>query len=148
MNDYLRESKRWWSITHELMEIYNDGSHTGINRDGSLIWKKDVCYHREDDKPARIWKFGKVFCWWYKDGQLHRDDNKPAVLLPNEIMQWYKEGKLHRVNGPALMYPNGNSDYYFKGQNITVEVQEWLQIRQYEIPFTLEESVEFQLKFG
>ena len=51
------------------------------------------------------------------EGKLHRVDG-PAVICPNGTKEWYINGKLHRVDGPAIEYNTGtkvwclDSSYY------------------------------------
>lgn len=37
------------------------------------------------------------------EGRLHRDDG-PALIKPNGSSEWYQHGLLHRVGGPAAEY--------------------------------------------
>ena len=39
--------------------------------------------------------------WWTKGNKLHRDDG-PAVIYPNGDQEWYRFGERHRDDGPAI----------------------------------------------
>lgn len=46
---------------------------------GIIIWFNANCdYHREGDKPARIFASGRIEYWI--NGSLHREDWKPAIV--------------------------------------------------------------------
>jgi hypothetical protein len=44
--------------------------------------------------------------WLDENGRLHRDDG-PALVLPNGQEEWYRHGILHREDGPAVVWPDG-----------------------------------------
>jgi hypothetical protein len=162
MNDYLKEQDLWWPVSQELMASYKDGSHTKKWATGSLVWYKtsflhrdgdnplplraDSFLHRDGDKPATIWPDGSLE--WRKNGLLHRDGDKPAVIHSNGRLEWWKNGERHRETGPAVIHPNNIQEYWINGNNITKEVESWLETRKYNYPFTPEQQVEFVLTFG
>ena len=49
------------------------------------------------------------------NGKLHRMDG-PAVIYSNGEKNYYNNGKLHRMDGPAVIYPWGGEEYYVNGQ--------------------------------
>jgi hypothetical protein len=146
MNDYLKERELWWPVSPELLASYRDGSHTNKYTDGSLEWCKDGVYHRDGDKPARIYKDGTLV--WWKNGKWHRDGDKPAMIYADGTLTWFKNGKQHRTTGPAIIHPNNKHRYWINGVDITKEVKSWLKTRKYKYPFTPEQQVEFVLTFG
>jgi hypothetical protein len=55
---------------------------------------------------------------WYLDDELHRTDG-PAVIFPNGDTWWYQNGKLHRTDGPAMEYANGEKYWLLNGKTLT-----------------------------
>jgi hypothetical protein len=53
--------------------------------------------------------------WTNSEGQRHRLDG-PAVLYPNGCEYWYQFGHLHRDDGPAVIIPNRKVFWYQYGQ--------------------------------
>ena len=47
-------------------------------------------------------------------GQLHRLEG-PAVVWPNGNCEWYQNGRLHRTNGPAVVWKGGHTDWWLNG---------------------------------
>jgi hypothetical protein len=54
---------------------------------------------------------------WRENGKLHRLDG-PAVIYPNGIEMWYKNGKLHRLDGPAVESADGSRWWYENDKRI------------------------------
>ena len=48
-------------------------------------------------------------------GQLDRDSG-PAVIYANGEQQWYQNGQRHRTDGPAVILPNGEQQWYQNGR--------------------------------
>lgn len=53
---------------------------------------------------------------YYKNNVLHRVDG-PAIIKPNGRGEWYYDGKLHRIGGPARVTSYGDEDFYVAGNN-------------------------------
>ena len=51
---------------------------------------------------------------WYLDGKRHRLDG-PAVILPNGSKHWFINGIRHRDDGPAIVRANGTVHWYRNG---------------------------------
>ena len=47
-------------------------------------------------------------------GQRHRVDG-PAVIWPDGSLFWYQNGVLHREDGPAVTYTNGDKSWWLNG---------------------------------
>jgi hypothetical protein len=60
---------------------------------------------------------------------------------------WYRDGKLHREDGPAIIELLGKGYWFINGQNITTEVNIWLDENEIRLPFNDEEKVMFKLMF-
>ncbi len=50
-----------------------------------------------------------------KYGNLHRDDG-PAVMKPDGELEWYQHGQLHRDDSPARIYSYGTQAWYQHGK--------------------------------
>ena len=53
----------------------------------------------------------------YKNNKLHRVDG-PAIVYINGNERWYKNGEFHRDDGPAIIYSNGGKAWYKNGVRI------------------------------
>jgi hypothetical protein len=42
---------------------------------------------------------------------LHRVDG-PALIYPNGTKEYYQDGQLHRMDGPAIEHADGTKEYY------------------------------------
>lgn len=59
-------------------------------------------------------------------GKLHRMDG-PAVISPDGNSLYYQNGKLHREDGPAATFLNGTSKWYMEGEELSpIEVLQLL----------------------
>jgi hypothetical protein len=76
-----------------------------------------------------------------------RLENLPRVDPP---IEYFKESKLHRIDGPAVIWPDGNQYYYFNGEKHRFEgpavihddgTKEWyingVKYRSHEHPFNI-----------
>jgi hypothetical protein len=60
----------------------------------------------------------------YKNGK-----KNGLVTLPDGTQKWYHNNTLHRNDGPAVIYPNGRTEWYLHGvQQVTVWYKEMYQI--------------------
>ena len=53
--------------------------------------------------------------YYNNSGRLHREEG-PAVIWPNGECEWYRNGLRHRDNGPAIEWPDGSKEWYQNGQ--------------------------------
>jgi len=74
-------------------------------------------------------------------GRLHRN-NGPALVYPDVQIEWYKHGKSHRIDGPALITPNGWA-WYVNG----VRIESWEQLK-YEANLSDEKILELAIIWG
>ena len=103
---------------------YNEGRKlfielfTIVSRNSyETTWRVFNKYHRENDKPAIIYKLGTKH--WYINGKLHRDNNQPAIIHTNGNQYWYQNGKYHRENDQsAIIYSNGYQCWYQYGNYV------------------------------
>ncbi len=51
---------------------------------------------------------------WKRGKTAHRLDG-PAVIYPNGDEYWYKDGLWHRDDGPAIVYANGKVRWFLEG---------------------------------
>jgi hypothetical protein len=54
---------------------------------------------------------------WLKNGIKHRDFG-PAVVFNNGELNWYINGELHREDGPAVVHPNKSKVIWYKNGNV------------------------------
>ncbi len=52
-------------------------------------------------------------CWKDKKGKVHRL-NGPAVIFRDGDRSWYKHGQRHRDDGPAREWPSQNKEEWWK----------------------------------
>ena len=101
-----------------------------------------------EDKPDFIWTNRKE---WYSNG-LHHRINGPAVIWKNGDEEWFVNGKRHRTDGPAvtLYYDNFQvQEWWINGTDITTKVKKWMKLRNYSVNDLKNEEVkaEFLLMF-
>lgn len=118
-----------------------------ISPRGIKCWFRDNKFHRTNG-PARIWPIDNVEYWvngellnenereymhktnikleismwglrtWWKQRLLHRH-NHAAIIWSNGDSDWYVNGKKHRTDGPARIRVNGQNEYWFNDQRLT-----------------------------
>lgn len=66
-----------------------------------------------DDPPTAVFQDGTKE--WRDQWRLLHRVGGPAVVLPNGGTNWYHHGKLHRLDGPALDYRDGRKIWYRYG---------------------------------
>ena len=52
---------------------------------------------------------------YVQNGAYHRLDG-PAIIYEDGDQFWYKKGKLHREDGPAKIWNNGQTEWFKKGK--------------------------------
>lgn len=88
-----------------------------VNEDGSIEYRNENGkLHNENNLPAYINRLGSQF--WFKNGKLHRDGDDPAVIFTNGQKEWYKNNQIHRRKLPAVIYPDGTTEYWENGIRI------------------------------
>jgi hypothetical protein len=60
---------------------------------------------------------GKSIRFWNRGGQLHRE-NSPAVEWDDGEKEYWVNGKRHRDDGPSSIDINGNTEWFFEGNNL------------------------------
>ncbi|RTK95508.1 MAG: hypothetical protein EKK64_06715 [Neisseriaceae bacterium] len=66
------------------------------------------------DEPTVVYKDG-IKEWKDEQKGFHRT-NGPAIMYPNGEEEYWVNGKRHRENGPAVIYPNGDCEYWDHGK--------------------------------
>lgn len=78
------------------------------------------------DETAELLTLRKIHC---NDGsiryinnrnELHRI-NGPAVIFKNGEKRWIQNGVLHREDGPAVLYPDGRGLWFLHGELLPVK---------------------------
>lgn len=85
---------------------------------GSSSTGAGPCCTGSTDPPAPGRTAGQE---WHQNGRLHRLDG-PAMVLPNGMQRWYVDGRLHRADGPAVEMKSGRSWYYLNGRMVSESV--------------------------
>ena len=53
--------------------------------------------------------------WRLPNGTYHREDG-PAVIRPNGNNEWWVNGKRHRTDGPAIIRSDGYQEWWINGK--------------------------------
>lgn len=66
--------------------------------------------------------------WFYKKSRRgilspHRDGDLPATCNQSGHKRWYKNGAIHRHSGPAIIYPDGKEEFWWKGIRCSDEIE-------------------------
>ena len=89
--------------------------------------------------------------WRNARGKLHRTDG-PAIIYADGDQEWWVNGKPHRTDGPAVIYANGTKLWYINGNNITEELNQWMKNRgcywSENNPWNEDIKIEFLLVFS
>jgi hypothetical protein len=75
------------------------------------FWNNDALVHCAFKDGWQIWFDSSLV------GTLHRV-NGPAVIKPDGTQYWYYNGKVHRDNGPAIIRADGSLEYWSHGVKI------------------------------
>src|SRR5512138_2443134 len=78
------------------------------------IYLFDLCHILMDEPTKSIEENGTIR-WKLPNGKLHKLDG-PAVIYPDGSEYWYKNGKLHKTDGPAATDPDGSEYWYENGK--------------------------------
>ena len=86
---------------------------------------------------------------WYKDGKYHREGGKPAVEIKNGTNLWYLNDLLHREEGPAIIYCNGNKEWWIHGNEYIPEEHPFNKFRlEYNLSDNYEDwSIDMKILF-
>jgi len=112
-----------------------------VDTDGTQEWYVRDQLHRTDG-PAVIHANGSQE--WYVNNRLHRTDG-PAVIHANGSQEWYVNNRLHRTDGPAVIYASGRQEWYVNGEDITSEVEAWMEKNAITYPFDPSTAALFKL---
>ena len=69
---------------------------------------------------------------WFINGKCHRDNDKPAIIYKNGRQEWNINGECHRLYKPAVIYADGRQEWNINGNDITKEVIEF--IKEHDLP--------------
>ena len=148
--DYTTEGGVWnqryhkWEWRDHLVRLHRVDDPAVIGSNGRREWWWRGRRHRADG-PAVMWPDGRKE--WYLHGDRHRADG-PAYIGADGTREWWVHDQRHCVDGPAYIHPDGRQWWYVQGRNITGEVTAWMLNNNITWPFTPEQLVEFQLRWG
>jgi hypothetical protein len=106
-----KNGKKMWYQGGKLHRLNGPAS---VQSRGDTRWYQNGKLHRIDG-PA-LYNNNDItiaYSYWYKNGKLHRDGDLPAVEFADGTKKYYKNNNLHRINGPAIVNPNG-TEYWYK----------------------------------
>ena len=115
-----------------------------VDAAGTQEWRVRGQLHRLDG-PAVIWAAGTQ-AWWVA-GQRHRLDG-PARICAAGTQAWWVNNQLHRLDGPARIWAAGTQEWWVRGQNITSQVNSWMQTQAVVWPWDDQTQMQFILTFG
>ena len=115
-----------------------------VDAAGTQEWWVNSQRHRLDG-PAVIYANGRQE--WWVNGQRHRLDG-PAVISAEGEQVWFVNNRLHRLDGPAVIYANGSQEWWVRGQNITTQVNSWMQTQAVVWPWDDQTQMQFLLTWG
>ena len=84
---------------------------------------------------------------WWVNGQRHRLDG-PAVIYADGDQAWWVNGQLHRLDGPAVIGAAGRQEWWVNYQNITTQVNSWMQTQAVVWPWDDQTQMQFMLTWG
>ena len=84
--------------------------------------------------------------WKLPNGKIHRVDG-PAVIYPNGHQEWWVNNVRHRLDGPAIVRANGHQRWYIHGVNVTDQVTAWMTENNIGWPFDADTHMEFIMRF-
>ena len=84
---------------------------------------------------------------WFVNNRLHRLDG-PAIIWANGDQAWWVNGQRHRLDGPAVICADGDQEWWVNYQNITTQVEAWMQTQAVTWPWDDQTQMQFILTFG
>jgi len=97
-------------------------------------------------EPTRTVDAAGTQAWWV-NSQRHRLDG-PAYIGANGTQEWWVNSQRHRLDGPAHIWANGYQEWWVRGQNITTQVNSWMQTQAVVWPWDDQTQMQFILTFG
>ena len=115
-----------------------------VYADGTQAWCVNGQLHRIEG-PAYIGENGTQE--WLVNGERHRLAG-PAYIGANGTQEWWVNGQLHRLDGPASIRASGKQEWWVNYQNITTQVEAWMQTQAVTWPWDDQTQMQFILTFG
>lgn len=80
------------------------------------IWYTNGKISRGGNEPAVTERNGTQK--WMMNGEYYRGDGGPHLVTSKGTQKWFldTEETLHRLNGPALIHPDGREEYWVEGK--------------------------------
>jgi hypothetical protein len=104
-------------VDEEIYNVADDYHYKQYSTE--LVWKnlpQEILDKKavEDEKTTYSISYDDTKMWKDNKGRYHRLDG-PALIYPNGAEYWYKHGKKHRLDGPAHTTHNGDEHWYVEG---------------------------------
>ena len=64
--------------------------------------------------------YGDIY-YYKKDSYISHNPYGFAYITKNGYKAYLIENKIHRLDGPAVIYPNGEEEYYINNEYLTLE---------------------------
>jgi hypothetical protein len=88
-----------------------------INPNGEYLWYQHGVHHRADDKPGLISDIYGVSIWYVRDEE-GRANDLPSRIFVGGQQEWRRDRLRHRDDGPAVIYADGQQDYWVNGEYV------------------------------
>ena len=62
--------------------------------------------------------------------------------------EWRVNGELHQLDGAAVIWADGHQEWWVNDQNITTQVNSWMQTQAVVWPWDDQTQMQFILTFG
>jgi len=69
-------------------------------------------------------------------------------IYENGGQEWRVDGYLHRTDGPAVIYADGTQAWWVNGENITKQVEKWMEQQGVVWPWDPATQTQFVLTWG
>src|ERR1700691_603875 len=115
-----------------VLNVLDGNGDVVFNSDGDFatetitnIMRLDYC-EKIPENHTGIVEFYNGVIGYCLNGELHREVG-PAAIHPDGTLEYYLNGLLHREDGPAIIWGDGVKDWFINDNDITAEVEEWIE---------------------
>lgn len=114
--EYTDGQQEWW-VNGERYRPRN--LPTIVAADGTRYWHdRNGDFYRPNGLPTEERPDGTLI-WYDREGLFYRPNDLPTTELIGGTKIWQnREGELHRSEGPAVIYPDGQQEWWTNGVKI------------------------------